>query len=234
MKKNKIKENAESQKNEWNIYWDKPKKEKNSFYGIVAEFYRKNIIKKALNEFIKEQFNSKSKLLHAGCGSGQVDTDLHDLYNLTALDISQNALDIYKKTNINHRKIMLGSIFKIPSKKSTYDGIYNLGVMEHFSEEEINKILIEFKRVLKPNGKLVIFWPPKFGPTVIILNIFHFILNKIFCKKTKFHPPEITLIKSKKQAKEIFEKSGFKIEKYYFGIKDAFTHIIIIAEKIND
>jgi ubiquinone/menaquinone biosynthesis C-methylase UbiE len=225
------KKNAETSK-EWEDYWSKQKKANSPVYNLIAEFYRKFIIKRTLNYFMKRYFQPGSKILHAGCGSGQVDTDVVKLFSVTALDISSNALKIYKKTNKNRGEAVLGSIFKIPAKDESFDGIYNLGVMEHFTKGDIHKILLEFKRVLKPNGRLIIFWPPEFGATVIALKAVHFILNDILKRKAQLHPPEITRVKSRKHAKKIFEEAGFKVIKYSFSIRDLFTHSIIIAAKI--
>jgi ubiquinone/menaquinone biosynthesis C-methylase UbiE len=225
--------NSKKTKDEWNIYWSRHAKKGKTAYSSFAEFYRKNVIRKALAYFLRKEFRPGSVLLHAGCGSGQVDEGLHRSFRITALDISKKALDMYRKTNPKKARVMLGSIFRIPSKDSAYDGIYNLGVMEHFTRKDIGRILLEFRRVLKKKGKLVIFWPPRFGPTVIMLKIIHFILNSILRRKTMLHPAEISLIRSKKQAAEIFGKAGFRIKRCYFGPRDAFTHMIIVAEKLS-
>jgi ubiquinone/menaquinone biosynthesis C-methylase UbiE len=103
--------------------------------------------------------------------------------------------------------------------------------MEHFTKEDNEKILKELARVLKPNGKIVLFWPPKFGISVIFLNTTHFILNNILKKNIKLHPDEISLIQSKKQVEEILKDCGFKLLKFYFGPKDLFTHCIVVAKK---
>lgn len=220
-------------KKDWEIYWeDKDKKKTSStFYDIVAKIYRKLVIKNILNHFIKKHFPKGVDVLHAGCGSGQVDTDIVDYLNITALDISNNALKIYISIHGVKCKTVEGNIFYLPFQNETFDGLYNLGVMEHFKQEEIHEILTEFKRVLKQNGKMVIFWPPKFGITVFALDSIHFILNKILRMNVKLHPAEITRIKSKQHAIQTFEKAGFKVIEYYFGAKDIFTQCVIVVQK---
>jgi|SRR3989344_6528395 len=216
---------------DWDIYWKNKKTSKKSSYDFIASFYRKHIIINILNYFIKKHFKKGDEVLHAGCGSGEVDFELVNYLNVTALDISTNALEIYKKIHPNSI-IIHGSIFNLPFNKDTFDGIYNLGVMEHFTETEINEILKEFHRVLKKDGKIALFWPPVFGLTVNFLDTIHFILNKILRKNIKLHPEEISRIKSMEHAKAILNKSGFELIEYYFGIKDAFTQAVIIARKI--
>ncbi|MBK9282917.1 MAG: class I SAM-dependent methyltransferase [Sphingobacteriaceae bacterium] len=225
--------NDEKIKQDWDIYWNSKasKGNNNRLYDKVASFYRKNIIKRILNYHIFKYIPKGSKVLHAGCGSGQVDEDIINYLKLTALDISPNAIRIYKQYNGEKAETVLASIFNLPFEDSSFDAIYNLGVMEHFTETEINLILIEFKRVLKDGGRLVILWPPEFGLSVFALDCIHFVLNKILRQSIKLHPDEISRIKSRKHAISFFEKSGFKVLNYYFGYMDFYTQCVIVAEK---
>ena len=56
--------------------------------------------------------------------------------------------------------------FRLPFADATFEGVYNLGVMEHFTTDEIARILSEFRRVLRPGGKAVLFWPRTSAPSV--------------------------------------------------------------------
>lgn len=222
---------AETQEKEWDKYWTKKKTSSQTIYRAIASFYRKLIIKKALNHFIQKEFKKNASLLHAGSGAGQVDNDLLKKFDITALDISQEALKLYKINNGPNSKTIKASIFEIPTKDKTFDGIYNLGVHEHFTKQENEKIFKEYKRVLKDDGKLVIFWPPKYGLSVNFLNTLHFILNDILRRKIRLHPDEISLIEGKTQVQNFINDSGFKMTKFYFGPKDLFTQCVIVAKK---
>lgn len=217
---------------DWDQYWNKKKTSENMLYDAIARFYRRFIIKPYLNYFIKKHFPQHSEVLHAGCGSGQVDMNISHWLNITAMDISANALDLYKKYNSKNAKTLHGDIFNIPDSDNSYDGIYNLGVMEHFTEDEIQKILLEFRKKIKKGGKIVLFWPPEFGLTVNVLKFAHFILNDVLKKNVKLHPDEISRIRSKEHAVKIIEKSGFHFVEYYFGPKDLFTQVVVVAEKM--
>jgi len=223
---------AQKEEQEWDKYWTKKKTKSQTLYRIIASLYRDLIIKRALNYFITSEFKTGAKLLHAGSGAGQVDKDIVVKFNITALDISAEALKLYKLCNGEKVKTIKASIFAIPAKSGTFDGVYNLGVMEHFAKEEDEKILIELRRVLKANGKIVLFWPPKYGPTVLFLNSTHFVLNKILKRNIRLHPEEISLVESKKQVERILKATGFKLLQFYFGPKDLFTHCVVVAKKI--
>jgi hypothetical protein len=79
---------------------------------------------------------------------------------------------------------------------------------------------------------MVIFWPPEFGASVVFLKVVKGFLEKIMRKKNvKFHPDEITRVQSRRHALQFFEKTGFRVLRYYFGLKDFFTHSVIVVEK---
>ena len=166
-----------------------------------------------------------------GCGSGQMDTDIVPKMKVSAMDISKEALVLYQYFNKNGAKLIQGDILNIPCADNSFDGVYNVGVMEHFSAEQIDIILEQFRRVLRPNGKLILFWPPRFGLSVIFLGVVHFFLNVILRKKTRLHPDEDSLIKSKKQVIKLVEDHHFSCLRYYFGPRDLFTYVVVVAVK---
>jgi ubiquinone/menaquinone biosynthesis C-methylase UbiE len=133
--------------------------------------------------------------------------------------------------NKNKCDLIYGSIFSIPRQNKSFSGIYNLGVMEHFTEIEIKKILKEFRRVLKNNGKIILFWPHEYALSVIFLKFVHYVSNNLFQMKLKLHPDEITRIHSKKQAELILKNSGFDLVYYSFCFKDFFTHAVLVGKK---
>src|ERR1035437_6228521 len=84
-------------KKAWDHYWSS--KKTRILYDIIAEIYRRVLIRPSLNHFIKKSFKPGDVVLHAGCGSGQVDANITKYIQISALDISPNALEIYKKEN---------------------------------------------------------------------------------------------------------------------------------------
>jgi dolichol-phosphate mannosyltransferase len=218
----------------WDDYWNNHEQGGRILYDVIAAFYRRFIIKRTLNHFVREYFKKGSSVLHAGCGSGQVDTDITQHVSVTGLDISINALKLFKKINPKSG-ILHGSIFDIPLPDGSVDGIYNLGVMEHFTEPEIGLILRQFHRILKPDGRMIIFWPPEFGASVIFLKQVKWFLENVLGKKgVKIHPDEITRVQSKRHVVDLFEQAGFSVQSYYFGPRDFFTYSVIVVDKVAD
>lgn len=215
----------------WDDYWNRSEKAGDAIYAIIAGIYRRSVIKMNLQKSITKVFPSGAKLLHAGCGSGQVDVSIQKTMRLSALDISTNALRLYNKNNPNAEEVRHGTIFDLPFENGSFDGVYNLGVMEHFSSEEIRKILGEFHRVLKSDGQIVIFWPHANATSVMVLGFCHRFMRSVMKSHKKLHPPEISLLRSKSHAKEILRNSGFQLTAYQFGFRDFFIQSTLVAKK---
>jgi dolichol-phosphate mannosyltransferase len=217
----------------WDDYWNAQRTGAGALlYDAVAAFYRKWIIRPALNRFVRRYFSPGARLLHAGCGGGQVDADIRHEVSITGLDISLNALRLYKKVNRGYGQTLHGSIFEIPLPDGTVDGVYNLGVMEHFTEKEIGRILDEFHRVLRPEGRVLVFWPPEFGLSVLFFKSLVWVFRNLLRKKdVKFHPGEITRVRSRSHVTGLFESAGFRVVRYSFGPRDLFTYAVVAAER---
>jgi dolichol-phosphate mannosyltransferase len=174
----------------WDSYWNRKKKRSALVYEVVAAAYRNVVIKERLNAVIRREFPKGSKLLHAGCGSGQVDVDLHDHAEITAVDISVPALELYSKENPRAFAVKHASIFSLPFADASFDGAYNLGVVEHFEKDELRRILAELRRVIRPGGRLVVFWPHAYATSVAVLNSFHWVMNDVLKKDVHLHTLE--------------------------------------------
>lgn len=213
----------------WDGYWEATSGRSGTLYALVAGIYRRAIIVRNLNRVLTRDFPPGAALLHAGCGSGQVDVNLQHVMRITALDISPGALRLYARNNPRVAGITHGSIFAIPFPDASFDGVYNLGVLEHFSREQIVRILAEFRRVLKPTGKIVIFWPHRRATSVCVLGAAHFLLNTIMHKGTSLHPPEISLLRGRADAADYLAQARFRLLDYRFGIQDFFVQAIVVA-----
>jgi dolichol-phosphate mannosyltransferase len=215
----------------WDAYWNKKERPAAAAYEAIAAFYRVSVIKPQLERAIFRNFGTGAHLLHAGCGSGQVDIALQRRMKITAIDISPVALRIYRRNNPAAVAVEHASILDLPFAAATFDGVYNLGVLEHFTEDEIRRILGQFFSVLKPGGKLVIFWPHARATSVAVLGSAHWMLNNVLKRPIELHPPEISLLRSREWVEPFFNEAGFRLVDYSFGMRDFFVQAILVAEK---
>lgn len=223
---------GDSPATDWDAYWAKKQSAGALAYEVVAAVYRKLFIRLNVRRAIFDNFEPHAKLLHAGCGSGQADVDLHERFNVTAVDISMEALELYGRNNPAVHRLEQADLFKLPFASGSFDGVFNLGVMEHFDEKQIQILLEEFHRVLKPGGKVVFFWPHARATSVQVIRVIHFVMRWILGKTSKLHPDEITLIYDKAHARSLLESAKFKLERYTFGPRDLFVQALIVGTKI--
>lgn len=221
---------------EWDHYWNGTANSVlTRFYKIVASFYRNKIIGPYLKRSLLSEFrgNHKASLMHAGCGGGEVDLYVPNSFRVVGLDFSSEALAAYR--NLHPDSItVLGDILDLPKLgiKESFDGIYNLGVMEHFSRDENIRILLGFNKLLKPEGKIILFWPPSFGLSAMFLDSLHLAM-KLF-QGTKFRalvPDEPNRYKRRKSLKRDLEECGFKLIRTTFTYRDLFTFVTVVAVK---
>lgn len=217
---------------DWETYWALNLDRGQLIYDLLATIYRRCLISPAFKHFMRKQFNPRAKVLHAGCGGGGVDIHIVNEFQVTAVDISPNALRCYHSLIGDRATMKQASILSLPFADNEFDGAYNLGVMEHFSPSEIEAILAEMFRVIRPGGHVLVFWPPKFGFSVRLFNSIRAIA-RFFGRKEELqiHPPEPSQLSSLEEARSLFEKAGFRSVDTYFGPRDFFTQVAIRGEK---
>jgi SAM-dependent methyltransferase len=222
----------ENLRDEWDTYWAGRGhvRTERKFFDVGAHFYRRYLIEPLLTRVLEREFANGSTLLHAGCGGGEVDKKVVSDFQVTALDISPNALALYR-ARYPGVETLIGNIFDLSALRDKFDGIYNLGVMEHFSPTEIVEILKQFNSVLKRDGKLVLLWPPVYGLSVLALHGIHFVLNDILRRDIQLHPPEPTKVSSRAQVAGYLDAAGFRLRSMEFGPRDAFTYVVLVADK---
>ena len=203
----------------WNEYWTKEQ----TFFGKTLTFVRKNIITRELASTLKKYFPKEGLFLDAGSGSSETSLKIKNR-KIIALDLSHLVL---KKVNPSlpiDSKIN-SSIFSLPFKDNSLDGIFNLGVMEHFVFDDIIKILNEFYRTLKKDSYCILFWPSVHGPTNLIFSTLGFILKK------QYFPDEVSLYRNKKWLKNIIKDSSFKLVKVRWPLKGGLIYHEVILRK---
>ena len=215
---------------EWDYYWTIKQTSLHRFYDRIAVFYRQNIIKPHLGRFINKYMKKNAIILHAGCGGGQVEEEIAGSFTIIGMDISSNAIALYKQFHAEPN-LILGDILSIGIKNESVDGVYNLGVMEHFSDDEIDGILSEFHRIVRKDGVVILFWPPEYGSTVLFFKLVHFTLNSVLRRNIFFQPPEPSRIRSKRWVAEKVKNSGFALEEISFRFEDFYTNVVVVLRK---
>ncbi|MEK7533815.1 MAG: class I SAM-dependent methyltransferase [Patescibacteria group bacterium] len=109
-----------------------------------------------LLQYHLSQKGQKLRILDAGCGTGMNIKFLLSKGHLAyGIDLSTDAVALCKKRRLKTAK--KGSILNIPFCKNYFDTVICIDVLGSMtSDQNIQKALEEFYRVLKPNGLLLI------------------------------------------------------------------------------
>jgi methionine biosynthesis protein MetW len=99
---------------------------------------------------------NNSEILDLGCGDGNVSQLYLQKGKVTGVDISETALKISQKRGIKTVNHNLNEL-PLPFRKESFDVIILTDVLEHLFDPY--KMIIECKRIVKKNGKIIITVP---------------------------------------------------------------------------
>ena len=103
-----------------------------------------------------------SKVLDAGCGMGRVGTYLakHFGYEIEGIDLLDFNITEAKRFaarngEAEHTNFQIGDYSKLPFPADSFDAVYTMETFVH--APDFRAVLAEFRRVLKPGGRLILF-----------------------------------------------------------------------------
>ena len=215
---------------DWDIFWSTLEK-KGHPYSKVLSFYRTQIIARAVNHYINKYFDPKGIFVECGAGKSETTAKTRkESRTLVALDYSAYVL---RKTTSNPMidSCINADTLALPLRAGSVDGIWNVGVMEHFNADDIDVILREFRRVLRCGGKVILLWPLVYAPWEIFVYVVEFFVNIFSRTRFQFYPDEVSRLKSKNAGRRIIEKNKFRDVRVYFNFRDAFSFAVVVATK---
>jgi len=221
---------------DWDQYWTNAQHRRPGLYDRIAELYRREIISRAAAAVLSAHLPDEPDrhYLHAGCGSGGSDQRLaFSRAQVHALDLSVVGLRLNRARRMPFASWhVCGDLFRLPYRSGTMDGVFNFGVMEHFEGRQIEAMLSEFHRVLTLDGRLILFWPPAFGLSVMALKLLTRTANLFRKTPLVLHPDERSLIPSFAWVRALMSRSRFRVVETRFGWRDLFTYVVVVGEPV--
>jgi len=199
--------------------------------------------------YLKKFAGKGDKILDLGCGYGRLNEIFKDLdIDYVGTDLSVSQIKLARETYPD-KKFKTSKILSQPFKDDTFDKVFCLSVIHHIPSTDFKiKFLREIKRILKPDGKLVltswyVWYNPKIRQTMKQLN------NKTMKKLDKndiilpFKDNQGKIIANRyihcfeiKELKELIGKAGFNIELSKLLTRDRKgenKNILIVAKNNN-
>jgi SAM-dependent methyltransferase len=214
----------------WSKHWYDLNK-RGSLFGQFCRAYRILIRAKTLNSFFERYFPKTGVFVECGSGSSQTSSRILKSERLLyALDISREALEEATKVRVLDGFVK-ADIKKLPFKEGSIDGIWNLGVIEHYKPDDRETILGEFHWAMKPGGTLLMFWPSWHALDKYILGILQAFFGLFLGRDFRFFPDEPCRLGSKKEGIDIMTSMGFTDCEVHFPMGDLFTEYVVICKK---
>src|SRR6266545_4999725 len=119
----------------WDRHWA-ALSERSSLFGRIASLVRTSLLSRAVRAFADEYFQKSGVFVEAGCGTAESSSGIDPAgRTLVAMDISRLAVRAARRIPV-FSGLLQGDLFRLPFLSGSVSGLWNLGVMEHFTEEE--------------------------------------------------------------------------------------------------
>lgn len=133
---------------------------KATYNAIVADFNQtRSYLWPGLQDFARFVKNG-DKVLDLGCGNGKLRLLFKDVkIDYTGVDNANELLKIGQERDefsLVNQKFVQADVWQLPFADNTFDAVFFMAVLHHLPGKDLRlKALQEVKRVLKPNGILV-------------------------------------------------------------------------------
>ncbi len=218
----------------WSEHWSDTRQE--TAVQRFFSWYRKAVFARTVQYFVGRYFVADGVLVEAGSGTAEtsmrIDTN-GGRRRLVALDLIPAVLS---RCHPIMQFRLAGDIFRLPFADNSVHGIWNVGVMEHFTHAQIDQILREFRRVLRAGGRIVLLWPGSDSIPQKMLELVAFVVNTIRGKRQqpdqfRFHPPEISRLRSVRHGREVLARNGFNTVTIDPGLYSLMAFKTVVGEK---
>jgi SAM-dependent methyltransferase len=216
---------------DWSEHWSESNQKNiaQRFFSV----YRKAVFARGVSYFVERYFPEQGLLVEAGSGTAETSMRINkhrDKRKLVAVDI---VLPVLERVHPIMDARMCADIFHLPFQDNALDGLWNVGVMEHFTHPQIDEIMREFYRVLKPGSCVILLIPGADSiPQRMLRVVERFINLRRRAHRFRFHPDEISQIQSRAQAQQILTKPGFRVLEIEPGWRTGFAFKTLVGRKV--
>jgi len=196
---------------------------------------------------LEKYINQGERILDLGCGNGRFSEVVGSNADYYGVDVSERLIEIAKEKYPNG-KFFVSEPFALPFENNFFDKVFCLAVLHHIPSKKFRKdFLKETKRILKPDGKLILtVWDLNNSPKARRL-LFKYTFFKLIGKskidfKDIFYPWKDSRgealihryihIFSERELEKLIESIGFIIkEKGIIQRSQKGKNIFVLAEK---
>lgn len=142
----------------------------------------------------------------------------------TGIDLTKGMLEKARvrmaKTEFSNYDLKVGNALDLEFENESFDLLYNCYMLDLLSFDKIDVVLDEFKRVLKPNGKLILVNMTK-GKSIV---------SRFYEKLYKLSPRLMGGCRGLEMKAKVLEK-GFEIEYFEYVVQVLFPSEVLVAKR---
>ena len=213
----------------WDRHWRGL--QRSPLFGRMASWVRRRVLRGAVRHYALRWLPRDGVLVETGCGTGEASSDVpREGRCLVGLDLSLAVLLGGRAGGPYHARLV-ADIRQLPFRDEGVAGSWNLGVLEHFEEPDGIAILREIRRVLRPGGTAVLFWPPTLGSSRLALAPVEALRSVVSGRRFRFFPDEVNRLRSRRHGRRTLEAAGLEPLRVDFTPRDAFIHLVLVARR---
>jgi len=210
---------------DWTQHWEKSNSVFHGVTSLIRRYLTAPLVARGLKDLVQ---GSGKVILEAGSGTSETSV-LVDMSKHTSIsmDISEAVL----KRSVNPQVKLQGDLFNLPLRDGSVDVIFNIGVHEHYSDDQNDIILRDFMRALKIGGRVVLIWPWYWAPLMILGRTINVGMTFALGRKYELYPNQYWELKHFAGGDRLMTKAGFTHVRHYLSVVDLFSMMVLEYEK---
>src|SRR5688572_1962446 len=218
---------------DWTDHWSN--ENQYSFSQRFFSAYRRAVFARTVQWHVDRFFPEGGVFVEAGSGTSETSERIDKRGGSRRLVAVDLVLDVVANAHAIMDARIAADCFHLPFADKSIDGLWNVGVMEHFTHDLIDQMMREFHRVLKPGAPIILLWPATDSLPQKGLRFVEFIVNNTSRRGAeaplRFHPPEISKLTSSEEGRRVLRRNGFEPVFVDWGLRSLMAFKTVVGRR---
>jgi len=221
---------SKAEHGDWIEHWSNGKQQ--LFSQRFFSLYRKAVFARTVAYFIQHYFPARGLFVEAGSGTSETSCRIDKRRGERVLVATDIVAEVLQGCDPAMDARVAADVFHLPFLDGSIDGIWNVGVMEHFPHDQIDSMLQEFRRVLRPGAPLLLLWPATDSLPQKGLRMVEAVINaRRQGERFRFHPDEISKLRSSEEGRSVMRRNGFEPVTVDAGLRSLMAFKTVVGRK---
>jgi SAM-dependent methyltransferase len=215
---------------DWTRHWNNENQE--LFSQKFFSFYRKAVFARTVAWFIETFFPKAGVFVEAGSGTAETSMRIDKKNGARVLVAADIIVPVLRHCHPVMDVRVGADNFRLPFGDGQVDGLWNVGVMEHFLHPVIDDMMREFLRVLAPGAPILLLWPATDSLPQKGLRLVEKVINlRREGERFQFHPDEISKLRSSQEGRDVLTRNGFEPVFVDAGLRSLMAFKTVVGRK---